>query len=264
MEVKKIVTENYNVYIDEAGDEGFKFECNSGRGSSKFFVLSAIIVKKELDQQLASIVNELKKILKYQQKDILAPLHFCKMSHDKRKVCVNYLEKFKDFTTISVVFQKEILKEPLKVKSVLYNYACKILLEKVTIFLKSKKAKANFIFEHRRNTHYDELTTYMHKVIDYRRYVLDIKSLTKSQSKCLQLADIIASSTYQAFEPNQYDGDVEPSYYMKLIKNIFVYKGKCLGYGLKIFPSNTDIIEQDKYNWINDFLRKLSKRLKNH
>ncbi len=263
MEADNIATNNYNVYIDEAGDEGFKFECNFGRGSSRFFVLSAIIVKQELDQKLASIVNELKKILKYQQKDILSPLHFYKMSHEKRKVCVNQLAQFKDFTIISVVFQKESLKEPLKVKSILYNYACKILLEKVTIFLKSKKAKANFIFEHRRNTHYDELETYMHKVIDCAQYVLNIKPLTKSQSKCLQLADIVASSIYQAFEPNQYDGDIEPSYYMKLSNNIFVYNGKCLGYGLKLFPSDTDIVEQDKYSWINDLLGNLSKGLKN-
>ena len=262
MEVKEIVANNYNVYIDEAGDEGFKFKCDKGRGSSKFFVLSAIIVKQELDQKLASVVNELKKILKYQQKDMLAPLHFYKMSHEKRKVCVNQLERFNNFTIISVVFQKEKLKEPLKIKSVLYNYTCKLLLEKVAIFLKSKKAKANFIFEHRRNTHYDELETYMRKVIDCEQYVLNIKPLTKSQSKCLQLADIVASSTYQAFEPNQYDGDVESLYYMKLSKNIFIYNGKCLGYGLKLFPNDTDIIEQEKYNWINDLLRNLSKGLK--
>lgn len=119
---------NYNVYIDEAGDEGFKFKCDRGRGSSKFFVLSAIIVKQELDQGLASLVNELKQILKYQPKDMLAPLHFYKMSHEKRKVCVNHLVHFKDYTIVSVVFQKEKLMEPLKVKSVLYNYACKLLL----------------------------------------------------------------------------------------------------------------------------------------
>ena len=262
MKFKKMIN-SYNVYIDEAGDEGFKFECNLGRGSSKFFVLSAIIVKQELDQKLASIVNDLKKILKYQEKDMHAPLHFYKMSHEKRKVCVNQLVNFKDYTVISIVFQKELLKEPLKLKSVLYNYACKLLLEKVAIFLKANSAKANFIFEHRRNTHYDELEAYMRKVIDCEQYVNSIKPLTKSQSKCLQLADIVASSTYQAFEPNQYDGDVEPVYYMKFIDNIFIHNGKCLGYGLKLFPSDTDILEQDKYSWINTLLRNLSKGLKN-
>lgn len=53
-------TNTFNVYIDEAGDEGFKFECEHGRGSSKFFVLSAIIVKQELDLKLAGLVNKLK------------------------------------------------------------------------------------------------------------------------------------------------------------------------------------------------------------
>lgn len=253
----------YNVYIDEAGDEGFKFQCSSGRGSSKFFVLSAIIVKKELDQKLASIVNDLKSILKYQQKDILSPLHFYKMSHEKRKVCINQLVNFKEYQIISIIFQKESLTEPLKVKSMLYNYACKLLLEKVSIFLKVNEAKANFIFEHRRNTHYDELEIYIRKVIDYEQYVLSIKPLTKSQSKCLQLADIVASSTYQAFEPNQYDGDVEPSYFMRMSDNIFTYKGKCLGYGLKLFPSDTALIETDKYSWINDLLKKINNSLKN-
>ncbi len=253
----------YNVYIDEAGDEGFKFQCSSGRGSSKFFVLSAIIVKKELDQKLASVVNDLKSILKYQQKDILSPLHFYKMSHEKRKVCIKQLVDFKEYTIISIVFQKESLTKPLKVKSMLYNYACKLLLEKVSIFLKVNEAKANFIFEHRRNTHYDELEIYIRKVIDYEQYVLSIKPLTKSQSKCLQLADIVASSTYQAFEPNQYDGDVEPSYFMRMSDNIFTYKGKCLGYGLKLFPSDTALIETDKYSWINDILKKINKTLKN-
>lgn len=67
---------NYNVYIDEAGDEGFKFKCDCGRGSSKFFVLSTIIVKQELDQGLASLVNELKQILKYQPKRHVGTITF--------------------------------------------------------------------------------------------------------------------------------------------------------------------------------------------
>ena len=37
---------NYNVYIDEAGNEGFKFKCDRGRGSSKFYVLSALLLNK--------------------------------------------------------------------------------------------------------------------------------------------------------------------------------------------------------------------------
>lgn len=247
-----MVSENiFNIYIDEAGDEGFKFTCTKGRGSSKFFVLSAIIVKQELDLNLARLVNELKIILKFQRKDMLAPLHFYKMSHEKRKACISKLYDFKDFKIISIVFQKENLQNSFKTSSALYNYACKVLITKASIFLKQNQAKANFVFEHRRNTHYNEIESYINKIIDYNRYVLSIKSLTKAQSKCLQLADIIASSTFQAFEPNQYDGDIEPSYLLKLKNNFYNNNGKCIGYGLKIFPSNTNMLMDNKYNWLN-------------
>ena len=103
---------NYNVYIDEAGDEGFKFDERFGHGSSDFFVLSALIVEQNKDIELAKIVNEIKSILNYQTKDMLSPLHFCKMSHEKRKVCISKLKAFKDFTIISVIFQKILLQVP--------------------------------------------------------------------------------------------------------------------------------------------------------
>lgn len=245
---------DYNVYIDEAGDEGFNFLSANGRGSSKFFVLAALIVEQSKDREFAKTVDNIKITLKYQQKDILTPLHFCKMSHEKKKASISKLLEFKDFKIVFVVFQKDKLLDSMKGKSVLYNYACKLLLQKITIFLKYKKAKANFIFEHRRNTHYDELNLYMKKVINYKKYVISLKPLTKQQSKCLQLADIVASSAFQAFEPNQYDGDVEPLYVLKLKDNIFTHNGKYIGYGIKIFPSENNIFENSTYAWIKQLV----------
>ncbi len=247
----------FNVYIDEAGDEGFKFDNRLGHGSSKFFVLSAVIVKKEQDLEFSRLVNNLKIMLNFQKKDMLSPLHFCKMSHDKRKACINKLIEFKDFTIISVVFNKESLIKLLRMKSVLYNYACKILLQQVTMFLKNNNGVANFTFEHRRNTHYEVLKDYVQTIINTNKYVLSIRTLPKSQAKCLQLADIVASSTYQAFEPNQYDGDIEPMYLEKLKNNLFICNNKCIGYGIKLFPYSANILEQSKYNWLNLMLKNL-------
>src|SRR5574344_973355 len=201
----------YNIYIDEAGDEGFKFDERLGHGSSNFFVLSAIIVKNEDDLSLAKIVNELKMILNYQPKDMISPLHFCKMQHEKRKVCVNKLAEFEKFTTISVICDKQKIYGNLQTPPYLYNFVCKLLLERVIAFLKDNKAKANLIFEHRRNTSYEDLKVYIRKMVDTSRFMC-LKPKPKSQAKNLQLADIIASSTYQAFEPNKYDGDIEYSY----------------------------------------------------
>lgn len=251
----------FNIYIDEAGDEGFKFESNPKGGSSHFFVLSALIVHESKDRELASLTTELKHMLNYQLKDIHSPLHFYKLNHDRRKACVNKLVSFDDFTTITVVFEKHKLNSNLKITPYLYNYACRLLLERVEPFLKAHSAKANLIFEHRRNTGYKELEVYINNVVDTSRY-LTMSPKPKAQSKCLQLADIIASSIYQAFEPNQYDGDVEPAFIYKLQNKIFCHNNKCLGYGLKLFPTDTDLIEQEKYEWINIMLQKIYEGLK--
>lgn len=245
----------YNIYIDEAGDEGFKFDGRFGHGSSDFFVLSALIVNKKNDIELAHIVNEIKTILHYQRKDMESPLHFYKLSHEKRKVCVSKLLHFKHFSSITIVFNKKELHKIFEQKQILYNYACKLLLERIIIFLKSKNSNANLIFEHRRNTKYEDLLSYINKALSHKdKYILSVKALTKAQSKCLQLADIIASSTYKAFEPNQYDGDIEYSYIASLYQNIYAHQGKILGYGLKIFPQDTPLIEQEKYEWLNKLL----------
>jgi len=256
MEEKQI----FNIYIDEAGDEGFKFKTNPKSGSSHFFVLSALIVHKSKDRELANLTTELKQMLNYQHKDIHSPLHFYKLNHDRRKACVNKLAAFEDFTTISVVFEKHKLNGNLKIPPYLYHYACRLLLERAEPFLKTHSAKANLIFEHRRNTTYQDLEVYIKKVVDESLF-LTMSPKTKAQSKCLQLVDIIASSTYQAFEPNQYDGDVEPGFMYKLQSKIFCHKNKCLGYGLKLFPTETDLLEQEKYEWINIMLQKIHKGL---
>lgn len=252
-------TNIYNIYIDEAGDEGFKFDERPGHGSSNFFVLSALIVKQENDLQISSIVNALKKLFGYQPKDILSPIHFVKLPHQKRKACVNKLAEFKDFHIISIVFEKQQLQEGLQTTPYLYNFACRLLLERILPFLKSNNAKANLIFEHRRNTSYDELKVYLKRMIDTSR-ILTLSPKPKAQAKCLQLADIVASATYNAFEPDYY-GNVEPSYIMTLRKNLFCYNKKCLGYGLKLYPTDTGIIEQDNYNWLSEMLQKISKGL---
>ncbi len=113
--------------------------------------------------------------------------------------------------------------------------------------MKSNNSKANLIFEHRRNTKYEDLLSYISKTLNHKdKYILSVKALTKAQSKCLQLADIIASSTYKAFEPNQYDGDIE-SPILQVFAITFTLSDKILGYGLKIFPQDTPLIEQEKY-----------------
>ena len=45
------MTASFVAYVDESGDEGFKFLPNE-QGSSRWFVLSALVVRKENDMQV--------------------------------------------------------------------------------------------------------------------------------------------------------------------------------------------------------------------
>lgn len=45
------MTASFVAYVDESGDEGFKFLPNE-KGSSRWFVLSAMVIRKENDLQV--------------------------------------------------------------------------------------------------------------------------------------------------------------------------------------------------------------------
>ena len=48
---------SFVVYIDESGDEGFVFN-GDGSGSSRWFVLSATVIRKVNDLQIVSCLKE--------------------------------------------------------------------------------------------------------------------------------------------------------------------------------------------------------------
>lgn len=60
------MNKEYNVYIDESGDEGI----NKG---SKYFILTALIVDKEKDLSTSKCVDEIKKNL---EMNIKSQLHW--------------------------------------------------------------------------------------------------------------------------------------------------------------------------------------------
>ncbi|WP_229207695.1 MULTISPECIES: DUF3800 domain-containing protein [unclassified Duganella] len=53
---------DFVAYIDEAGDEGFKF-LEGERGSSRWFVLSATIIRKSNDLQIVRAAREVRQLL---------------------------------------------------------------------------------------------------------------------------------------------------------------------------------------------------------
>ena len=71
---------SFVVYIDESGDEGFVFNAD-GSGSSRWFVLSAAVIRKSNDLQMVSCLKETRGVLGKSPK---TPLHFVDLKHDQR------------------------------------------------------------------------------------------------------------------------------------------------------------------------------------
>jgi hypothetical protein len=90
----------FNAYIDEAGDEGFK------PGASQWFVISAVSVKKDDDNDIARVVNDIK--YRLWGNVTRQPLHWTRLRHDKKRIVIKELNS-QDFTLFAVALEKKYL-----------------------------------------------------------------------------------------------------------------------------------------------------------
>lgn len=127
---------SYRVYIDESGDEGFVFH-SDGSGSSRWFVLSAVVVRKKNDLALVRLLENVRVILRKTHKK---ELHFRDLKHEQR---VPYVKQIATahVKVISVLIHKPSLRDPEKFQSekfLLYRYASRYLLERVSWLCRDK------------------------------------------------------------------------------------------------------------------------------
>jgi hypothetical protein len=100
------MTSSFVGYVDESGDEGFAFE----RGSSRWFVLSCVILRKTDDLSVVKLVDDVRDRL---GKPARKPLHFRDLRHEMRLPYVQAIAAA-DLKTVSVLIHKPSLKEPEK------------------------------------------------------------------------------------------------------------------------------------------------------
>jgi hypothetical protein len=124
------MTASYRVYIDESGDEGFRF-LPAERGSSRWFVLSAVVLRKSKDLSVVELMREVRKQL---GKDPKKALHFRELKHEQRVPFVRAIGQT-PLRTLSVLIHKPTIDEPERFQDEafrLYRYATRLLLERVS------------------------------------------------------------------------------------------------------------------------------------
>lgn len=253
------MTASFTAYIDESGDEGFRFLPNE-RGSSRWLVLSAAVFRKSNDLDAVHLMREVRERLGKEPKKAL---HFRELKHEQRVPYVRLISEAK-VRTVSVLIHKPSIKEPERFQSDsyrLYRYASRLLLERVSWLCQEHRKErdgdgsAEITFSNRSAMSYDDLRDYLGKLretADAHDIRIDwnvvrpelVKAVNHDQLAGLQIADAVASGIYSAVNLNQY-GEAEDRYLKLLAPTIYRNKKTALGYGLKFWPEDYESLAQE-------------------
>jgi hypothetical protein len=251
---------SFVAYIDESGDEGFKFLDNE-RGSSRWFVVSAAVFRRENDLQAVKVLKATRELLGKPPK---YALHFKEMKHDARVAYVTRVAEA-HFRHVSVLVHKPSLAEPERFQEspyMLYRYATRLLLERVSWLCRDARkpdgcdGTVEAIFSDRSAMSYDDLRQYLCMLRDQSltndsiRIDWDVikpelaRAVKHDQLAGLQVADAVASSVFAALNKTPL-GNTEPRYLTILKRQTYRHKGVALGYGLKVWPPQIEQLEKE-------------------
>lgn len=222
-------TAEYNVYIDESGDEGIKH-------GSKYFILTALIVNKNDDLAIAKNVDIIKQKLCLDIKD---QLHWNSLKGHSNKIMIMNTIGQLDVKIINVIINtKDIQLIP---SNNIYNFFSGYLYERICWYMREVNGIANINISSRGNLSKRKLSSYLNNN-NHKKYNIDtsriknIKIIPNERRRLLQLADCCCSSLFQALK---YHNNTHFEYVALKIKKIYERKGNYLSYGLKLVPNNS-------------------------
>lgn len=249
------MTSSFRVYIDESGDEGFKFLPNE-QGSSRWFVQSATVVRTANDLALVQLVKDARELLRKPPK---TPLHFRNLRHEHRVPLARLIGEA-PLRHVHVLVHKPSIADPEVFQQEafsLYRYTIRLLLERVswlcrdTVRANEGDGKAELIFSNRSAMSYDDLRQYLVRLqgredcrihwdsLDLNR----VRAVNHDQLAGLQIADAVATSAFYAVHKNQY-GETEDRYLRMLARTLYRRGGNVDGYGLKFWCGDAEDAER--------------------
>lgn len=220
------------VYIDEAGDLGVK-------KGTQWFVLSAVIVDKNDEYVIRTNLDQIKTRLNVRD------IHLRKITDFyKRGFIVRELNK-ENFTYINIIADtNKIDQSKIASSTIAYNYLCRMLLERVSWFLRDTNRVADIVLSARGTSRDGELIEYIkEKLIPYSKNQIVKGIFNKVSAKAagswdmLQLADVCATTMFLAYEKNGW-GFCTPCFSKVLKNHLYVHSGRVDSYGLKYFAQD--------------------------
>lgn len=238
----------FHAFADESGQRGLSAK------SSSHFVLSAVIIA---DSDVGAAVDTLAKLRSDLGRRPGDPLSWKNLHGHAHRLHAARTLGAANFLTISTVVACKRYLPPLPQQDLAYMFTFRFLLERISWFARDRHGVADRTLAHIRGF----------KLATLRHYegLLRVEPGTKiawdalpgktqidqpNRLEMLQLGDLAASATAQAFEPDAF-GNTEPRYLAELSPRLYRRPpGPLTSYGLKMHPWN----EQTKaiYAWVSD------------
>ena len=159
----------FAVYVDENGDDGFKFPEDGTRASSLWLSLSAAVFKAADEPEQVKCIERVNERLRRRPENIL---HFRDLTHEQKIVCSREISRT-GLASVNVSVYKPNLteKQTFSQRGLLYNYASKLLLERVSWMCWTRYSdrtrpvagdgSANVIFSQRRTFDPERFSEYL-------------------------------------------------------------------------------------------------------
>jgi Protein of unknown function (DUF3800) len=249
-------------YVDESGDEGFSFQ----RGSSEWFVISAVVLRASTELGTVKALDEVKALL---GKQPMKPLHFRSLEHHQRVAFVERLATER-MRCISICVHKPSLRDPesFREKFRLYFYAGRFLLERISWYCREIRhprdtgdGSVRIVFSNRRNMSYQAFGGYLDVLrakaddaIDWnivRREQIEARG--HAERRGLQIVDAVASGYWYGLNRNRF-GHTEDRYARILHPLAYKRNGRCRSYGLKFFPPEVEVLMKSDpgHAWVRE------------
>lgn len=223
----------YNVYIDESGDEGI----NKG---SKYFILTAIIVKKEIDLETSKSVDLIKQNLEMPIKN---QLHWKLLKGMPNKKMIMDIVGGLNIKIINVIIDTKCIQ--FIPSNNIYNFFSGYLYERICWYMNEINGIANINISSRGNLSKSNLSKYLndknHKKFNIdTQFIKQIKIIPNERKKMLQLADCCCSALFQALK---YNNKSHFDYIKRIQHKLYSRGSNVLSYGLKLVPNDSNSIE---------------------
>jgi hypothetical protein len=182
------------VFVDEAGDVGFKFS----QGSSRLFIVTIVLFEenneaKRCDQRIDLLRNELKLPKEFE-------FHFNQNSPEIRKAFLRAVVPY-NFFYFSIVVDKEKYNATSRANpEAFYQYACGLVFEKAKPYLND----AVVIIDGSRSIYFKQsLQRYLKKRNNSPatavRYIRQVKVQDSEKNNLLQLVDMVCGAINRSF-----------------------------------------------------------------